>query len=81
MEINGKEAKLTGLEFRFPDNMENGAFVVFKSDQPIPEGAVLRLTINEARLIARSLSRLAVDFSEAMDAGLPKSLENPIAKC
>lgn len=81
MEINGKEAKLTGLEFRFPDNMENGAVVEFKSDQPIPEDAVLRFTINEARLIARSLSRVAGEFWMQLDAGLPKSLENPTAKC
>lgn len=75
MEINGKEAKLTGLEFRFPDNMENGAVVEFKSDQPIPEDAELRFTINEARLIARSLSRVAVEFWKQLDAGLSKSLQ------
>ena len=81
MEINGKEAKLTGLEFRFPDNMENGAVVEFKSDHPIPEDAVLRFTINEARLIARSLSRVAGGFWMQLDAGRLKPLENPTAKC
>lgn len=81
MEINGKKAKLTGLEFLFPDNMENGAVVEFKSDQPISEDAELRFTINEARLIARSLARVAVEFWKQLDAGLPKSLENPTAKC
>jgi hypothetical protein len=81
MEINGKEAKLTGLEFRFPDNMENGAVIEFKSDQPIPEDAVLRFTINEARRIASSLTRVAYELCKQLDAGLPKSLENPTAKC
>ena len=81
MEINGKKARLTGLEFRFPDNIENGAVVEFKSDQPIAEDAELRFTINEARLIARSLSHVADKFWKQLDAGLPKSLENPTAKC
>ena len=81
MEINGKEAKLTGLEFRFPDNMEKGAVIEFKSDQPRAKDAELRFTIKEARLIARSLSRVAGEFWKQLDAGLPKSLENPTAKC
>ena len=81
MEINGKEAKLTGWEFRFTDNMENGTVIEFMSDQPIPEDAELRFTIKEARLIARSLSRVAGEFWKQLDAGLPKSLENPTAKC
>ena len=81
MEINGKKARLTGLEFLYPDNMENGAVVEFKSDQPIPEDAELRFTKKEARLIARSLSRVAGEFWKQQDAGLPKSLENPTAKC
>lgn len=58
MEINGKEAKLTGLEFRFPDNMDWEQFLVKPQrkfeyvvgiDPDIEKSGVAFLNVNERR--------------------------------